>query len=343
MLERPTTFVIGAGAGVGIKMPTGNDLRSKISQALRFEYDFGQLKHGEWVLERAIRDRAGDALNEYFKAARYISDEIILARSIDDFIDANRDDAAVNFCGKLAIAWCLLQCERKSHLYFDQNSGEKCFDVNRLESSWFMELFRIIQVPYSDLESIFKNATFVSFNYDRTLEHFFYHTIKRFYRLSDADASRVMNGMDVFHPYGTIGQIPQYKPAPDKVITTFGGGVGPAELNGIVGGLRTYTETIDDSDDLSSIKRKIADTGKLVFLGFAFHRQNMNLLQPGVPLQASRVYATAPEWPPTEREIAERQIGKFCGEAFAEIREVHLYDATCDKLIKDYARAIQYA
>lgn len=343
MLEKQTTFIVGAGACADILLPTGPELRKKVSEILRFQHDFGRLVSGDHVVERAIRKRAGDDLNEYFGAASYIAEEVLLARSIDDFIDANRHDAAINFCGKLAIARCILKAERSSKLFVNSDhGGQNGIPIDRLESSWFAELFRIIQVPKSDVGSIFENVDFVIFNYDRCVEHFFFHAVRRLYRLSEGEAAEVMATANIHHPYGRLGSLPWMRAANGPRLA-FGSEINSEELIAVADSLKTYTERVEDSEELGRIKGRILDADKMVFLGFAFHRQNMKLLKPNSDLFARRVYGTAYKFAPTEQELAHNQIASFCGRSLRDVREVHLEDAPCDKLIRDYARAIQYA
>lgn len=57
MFKRKTLFVVGAGAGLDLKMPLGGPLSTKIADSLRFEFDDSEqlfrplsirkIKHGE--------------------------------------------------------------------------------------------------------------------------------------------------------------------------------------------------------------------------------------------------------------------------------------------------------
>ena len=66
-------------------------------------------------------------------------------------------------------------------------------------------------------------------------------------------------------------------------------------------GLRTYTEQIEDAHLLSEIRSTLANAETIVFLGFAFHRQNLKLIRPETPLTARRVFASALGFSDTDR------------------------------------------
>jgi hypothetical protein len=80
----------------------------------------------------------------------------------------------------------------------------------------------------------------------------------------------------LFHPYGVVGRLPWQ--GGDRPVQ-FGGvrkyGEGLAELSDEI---HTYTEQLEDNAELSAIRTQVAEAEVIIFLGFHFHRQNMDLL-----------------------------------------------------------------
>jgi hypothetical protein len=68
-------------------------------------------------------------------------------------------------------------------------------------------------------------------------------------------------------------------------------GEGLAELSDEI---HTYTEQLDDNAELSAIRTQVAEAEVIIFLGFHFHRQNMDLLNITklAKLESTVVYGT---------------------------------------------------
>ena len=85
MLDRPTVFVIGAGAGFDIDMPLGDKLADLIAEAVSFYYDKGQLVKGNAEMAQALQR------NSQSKKGNW-----------DAFLAAGRDKSPVRTGG----SWC---------------------------------------------------------------------------------------------------------------------------------------------------------------------------------------------------------------------------------------------
>jgi len=106
MLRSETVFVIGAGASKEVGLPIGSELASIIRARMDIE------GNGNKELLNEIRSSCfatgigGDA---YGQAAARIRDGVILANSIDDFLDQNNDDKCINLYGKAGLLNLLLK------------------------------------------------------------------------------------------------------------------------------------------------------------------------------------------------------------------------------------------
>jgi hypothetical protein len=118
-MTKNTVFVIGAGASKEANLPTGYELKSKISKLLDIRFSHGyQQTSGDYVITDALRrlvlnsdGRSGD-INPYLHEAWHIRDALPQAISIDNFIDAHRDNDKIALCGKLAIVRSILDAEK---------------------------------------------------------------------------------------------------------------------------------------------------------------------------------------------------------------------------------------
>ena len=132
------------------------------------------------------------------------------------------------------------------------------------------------------MRQIFDNVAFIVFNYDRCIEYFLFHALQRAYNISDSEAWSILDDLTVIHPYGDIGPVRQ---------TPFGA----KTLNcaQLASRIRTYTEQEKTGNIRQEIAVEVARAECMIFLGFAYHPQNVRLLQPKDKMSRKPVYGTA--------------------------------------------------
>lgn len=278
------TFVIGAGASSEVDMPTGRHLRQLIADALSFHFNASS---GDSTIRESIsllgqrrmwHSEGHDA--DYFKAARLIHGAMPAAPSIDNFIDSHKSEPIVAECAKLAIAQKILKAERASKLYVASNNSHNRLDLLRVENTWFTNFFELLNThaELDDLKERLNRIKIITFNYDRTLEHFLHQIIQIYYSCNSEKAAEVLESLVILHPYGQVGALP-WHPQQDVFKTYFGAELRGAELIEVAKSLRTFTEGINpDESRIDEIRSSVNDADKLVFLGFAYHELNLNIL-----------------------------------------------------------------
>ena len=108
MVRNNTVIVLGAGASQEFKLPTGAELKTNIATLLDFHFQSGpQLDRGDEKILRALQKFAG-GYQSYLPAAYQIRDALPLAKSIDDYLEAHKDNEKIEICGKLAIVRAIL-------------------------------------------------------------------------------------------------------------------------------------------------------------------------------------------------------------------------------------------
>ncbi|MGE0285931.1 MAG: hypothetical protein AB7I42_07030 [Bradyrhizobium sp.] len=316
MLRNKIAFVVGAGASAEFGLPVGSELARRISEKLNviFNDRGNEIVSGDRDLFNNVARSEGPNPNhaEWQKAAWLIRDGIVLAHSIDDFLDAHQHDARVVAYGKAAIASCILDAERQSTLYFDPHARQlirgrpPTIDMNECADSWLAGLMRLLVrgLSHADRAKIFDQCSFIVFNYDRCVEHFFLHALQRFYNISAGEAAEIVRRMRIYHPYGVAGQLASVWHAAQTA--TFG--AERADCHAIGGAvLKTYTETVDAAE----IREAVGDAEKLVFLGFAFHDQNMEVLAKPRSMKLKKTIGTAYNMSEADRRIVTSQIGRW--------------------------------
>lgn len=300
MFNSKTVFIIGAGAGVDIGMPVGHSLKDKISQRLDFSNPQTTDLVGDRFVHAAIQrqakmdDISGKKIISYMNAARYIKEGMPTATSIDTFIDTHRGNKEIEVCGKLGIVRSILAAERGSKLFFDTRNTYNKMDFSKVTETWFMQFFHLLVggIVKDETHKIFENVAFINFNYDRCLEHFLCEALRNHYVLTPDDAMNLVNRCKILHPYGSVGPNPYLANIVNEAYVPFGSSDRNIILE-LSRNIKTFTDQIEDRNFLSEIRELVKQADTIVFLGFAFHDQNMELLYPDSRGRPKRVFASA--------------------------------------------------
>jgi hypothetical protein len=261
-----TVFVIGAGASNEVGLPLGSDLISQISNLfhakdgylLNYPLDNDILEHSFNILS----EQNSDKINEYRKAAKQINTGLPLDISIDNFLDKHKNNEYIVTCGKLAIAYTILNAEKNSKLY----PVDDKITVSGLKDNWFLPCYQKIteRCMIENLPKRMEDISFIIFNYDRCFEHFMCNALIHNYMISKQEASSIVDAMNIFHPYGKIDI------APFGSINLDGSALLQFSKN-----IKTFTETIDMNNKMITA---FNSASRVIYLGFDFHKQNMDLL-----------------------------------------------------------------
>lgn len=292
MLKQKTTFVVGAGASCDFGFPTGPGLQEKIVEWLKpLE---GGHRFASDLVEKALIPQLcgidGQAQREaYMAAAQRIIQGMPVAASIDNYLHTHRGDSHAVWLGKIAITLAILEAEQNSSLMVRNLFGQirPTLQAKAYRESWYFPLMRMMTAG-SDADQarlMLQNVRFVIFNYDRCLEVILLMTLANYYGISDREAEEILEEADIVHPYGQIGLLTA---EPGEQVP-----FGSTEINvaKVASGIKTFTESVD-LEIVSKARSFVSECDTLVFLGFGFLRQNMDLLKPRDARTARRIHAT---------------------------------------------------
>lgn len=185
-------------------------------------------------------------------------------------------------------------------------------------------------VPKEDLSRIFNHVSFIVFNYDRCIEHFLRHALKHLYAIEDQEAQSMVEGLRIIHPYGAVNSA-QF-------------GATRADYAALATGIRTYTEQTHAADMLNELQIQIDEAEAIVFLGFAYHDQNMRLIVPREGMSTKPVFGTAFGMSDPDIELTTKELGSWYLDPFAktELRtNVRLNsNLTCADLFDHFNRSL---
>ncbi len=341
MFRMPTTFIIGAGASAELNFPTGPTFLEQIADILDFRAQYDRLDSSERFSDLAI---AYSRLHEipnissgdpFYDAATRVRTAAKVSRSIDNVIDQNDDDPLVEIVGKLAIAYRILEAEAESKLRPVEGSIST-FDVASVKDTWLYPLAQMLttDVRKSQVDQIFDNVTFITFNYDRSIEAFLPSVLMAAYGLDHEVAVGIALRAKIHHPYGQVGTL-GWDGADNSEVPY--GWLARDRLGEISRELRTFSEKIQENEEISAMRLAIQEAETLVFLGFGFHRQNMRLLAPSHDIQARKIIASVYHEPSPAVETIEREITRLARPLGGRpMPPVHLGNRTCIDLLSEY-------
>lgn len=294
MLKDKTLFIVGAGASDDYGLPVGKRLQQQILELLtRFpDHSNGAVGRAENALHHFASEERR-SVGELLAKGREIAVALALAPSIDAYIENHQHDADIALLGKLGIAACLLDSEQGCPLFLRPGQGNGSLDHAALSQTWLGQLFQILIEGHTKetMHTMLDDASFVVFNYDRCIQQFLRYAISNYFRVPPSVAEEIVTRCRIYHPYGSLGY------GSSKNGSPFGGRdnmgtISAPNLLRVAQDLRTYSEYVEDIEAVKATKAALSSTNTIVYLGFAFHRQNVRLLQKIAPKGATRAIAT---------------------------------------------------
>ncbi|MGO7400350.1 SIR2 family protein [Rhizobium ruizarguesonis] len=357
MFRQHTTFVIGAGASAEFGLPVGAGLARAIKKSASvhnadakdpYVVDPEFYACFERVYPRGHADRASA-----LRALETIHNGLHTAVSIDAFIHRFRSDKHVVKLGKMLIALEIARAERQSTLMPEtwasledpRSRKEKDRMLVNPDDTWLGHFFRTMIDGVENPDDIGKNLSIICFNYDRCIEHYLTQSIAFAYRRPTHEARAIVERMIIIHPYGTLGKLSEMNVVDGDSIPFGFEADFQTPLERIADNIITYTEQTHQKDTLRRIHDAISINNMLVFLGFGFNNQNLDLLRvkaldPPYKLETRNIYTTGFG---TARQVSDTLTRRIL-DIFVDIAEhaswkeqVHIeFDQTCVQLFNTH-------
>jgi hypothetical protein len=261
VIRAKVVLILGAGASKPYGFPVGPELVRDIV-AMPNASDIGaftQNSNGRWTKDDVI------AFSIALDESRWIS--------IDRFLQRRPDLQEI---GKALIAFNILKCEHPGAL----GPHEKF-------SRWYQYLYNELLRP--DIANDFgKNPlSIITYNYDRSLEYYFWSALRQGFGLSPEEALRISGTIPIVHVHGSLGQLP-----PADGGRKYGGGAGTFFLEAAKD-LHIVSDDIKASGVLERCRDLLAGANRVVFLGFGFDPVNLDRLDLFVPGGPREFYGTS--------------------------------------------------
>lgn len=249
MIKRNTVLVLGAGASQPYGFPLGWQLYDELCSISRRLDDDANA----WLQQRGISLQRVQAFE---RALQYSGQN-----SIDAFL-AHRGDLAL--VGKFAIA--LQICRRETEL-----------TLRPAADDWYGHLWRQLSrdLHKGDAWAARSLLRIVTFNYDRSLEHFLYLAALHSFDQSPEETLKQLRTIPILHVYGDVGSYAMDE-ASGRPYTERRP---PTMLDVAIDRIRVIPDTRDDDRIFAEARRwcsEWADT--ICFIGFGFDPLNMRRL-----------------------------------------------------------------
>ena len=204
-------------------------------------------------------------------------------KSIDLFLARNPEFMVL---GKWAIIFRIFTAERNSTF------REKMRNRNQ---DWYSYLFERLTdklVTKEDYVHFGENkASFITFNYDRSLEHFLYESLRNsFNGIEAAKLQEQINKLRVIHVFGQIAGL-EWQEVEDRI--EYRRNINLVDVQRLADNLRIIYEENENSV-FEEAHKLISEAKRIFFLGFGYAKENCELLKIPVILNTHpEVYGTA--------------------------------------------------
>jgi len=141
------------------------------------------------------------------------------------------------------------------------------------DGHWYKYLFEQMRTKVNDFHK--NNLNIITFNYDRSQEHFFITALKNSYNLNDLEACEILKNISIIHLYGNLGGYPNLD---TEYIRSFNPNVNPDIIMTASKGIKLMNEKSFQDDRLLRAQNIIKDSRYVCFLGFSYQLENFNYL-----------------------------------------------------------------
>jgi hypothetical protein len=266
MIRHNTVLVLGAGASCPYNFPSGRTLIDEITHSVGEQ---SSTLHGQLVNHFEPR-----SIKEFSNALR----ESPLS-SIDIFLETRPEFSQI---GRTSIAISLLPCESVVRLMDYPRSVRlkliKGYEGE--ENSWYHYLFTHLHDPGTSFGE--NQLRVITFNYDRSFEHFLFLSVKSCYPgKNDSEIASMVQTIPIIHLYGSLGRLPwqKHEVGLSQNVTPFGAeSLTYENLPKAADSIHIISDSNGVTPEFDKAKEILKNAEYIYFLGFGFYKKNIERL-----------------------------------------------------------------
>jgi hypothetical protein len=252
IVEKATVLILGAGTSLPYKFPSGLRLLRDIQTAVQSP---------SWLANTFYRAGVAREQGELFAEAVQKCGR----SSIHAFLEGRQDLARP---GKLAIAAALIPYEKDGSLYtgVPDDSDIYRYMFSRLAEGCSRDDFRKHRL------------TIVTYNYDRSLEHYFVNAIKASYGVQEREAGEILRAsLRVIHVHGQLGFLPWQA---ERGGRAYAPDVSADSLSLCAEHVKIISENdLDGGSAYDAARAALREAEVICILGFGYHAVNLQRLR----------------------------------------------------------------
>ena len=270
MIMDNTVLVLGALASMPYGFPSGRELFFIIKRGLNI-YTRG--KRILWEKLRTLGIEEKVILN--FRSALNYADP----PSVDAFLEYRSEFLDV---GKLSIALILIPYEDERRLFNIGGSAD-------MPTSWYRYLMDKLDAKDCD-EFKYNKLSVITFNYDRSWEHYLFTALKYRYGITDDECAESLSSIPIIHVHGSLGSLSwqacnysrPYENTNDL-----------SEIQKASKQIIVMSEKDESAPDFHRVFKLMEEASKIYFLGFGYHNTNLRRLGMGRLVNKANRFGTS--------------------------------------------------
>jgi hypothetical protein len=246
MITVPTVLVLGAGASAPYGFPSGSGLRDNI---------IGTLNSPESASFKQLREMSASVslLANFGEALSYSG-----MSSVDAFLEHRREFIEV---GKVAIAQALIPLEVETNLFY-------------AERRWYQYVFERMSTTFDEFQD--NKVSVLTFNYDRSLEHFLVTAIRHKFGKSESESASKVRKLKIIHLHGQLGLLP-WQGGDGR---PYGIATDNRFLEDAAQQIKIVSEDMSEAPQFAVAHEILGSAEKVLFLGFGYNPTNLKRLLP---------------------------------------------------------------
>lgn len=251
MITTPTVLVLGAGASLDFGYPLGQKLKDNITRGTEADDNLYSSLIRIGHPPKSIKAFH----NALFRAGR---------SSIDAFLEHRARDFIL--IGKQAIAASLLLLQQDKNLFPSTSPVTG-------ENNWYQYLFEKMNTGFDSFH--LNKIAFVTFNYDRSLEHYLFESLKNLYGKSDPEVAAVLQKIPIIHVHGQLGNLPWQKNTRNGPYIPYVKTTDEGHIVNAASGIQIVSEQEDVTANFAPAIRELQSAQRIIFLGFGYNSTNL--------------------------------------------------------------------
>ena len=247
MIKTPTVFILGAGASAPFEYPSGYDLMKTICTRLGNPND-------ERFKQMACLGHQEKDISTFRNALFYSGKS-----SVDAFLEHRTVFISI---GKSAIAQTLIPFE-KVNVLFDRGD-------------WYQYFYDKLNTSFEEFGQ--NNISIITFNYDRSFDHYLFTALQNSYGKSDKECADKLKDIPIIHLYGQLSLLPWQADFQTKHLQRpYDADVSLDDIDRAAQSIKIIHETVDYKQDTDFQKAYglLKEAEYIYFLGFGYDETNI--------------------------------------------------------------------